>query len=244
MKSIVIGDLHNNVEEVEGIVSRYPEHKIIFVGDYFDNFGDCSIDATCTADWLKYSLKQPNRIHLIGNHDISYHPNNKKMYMCAGYNYDKQIAIDQVLTLQDWDKLKLLHIEDDWHISHAGLTKQWFEHPVTGFTDIVERIDNLQSTLYDAYQPSIWEADETRGGRSKCGGLLWCDWTRLNVINGMNQIVGHTPSKWIDVKRYPIYNETRNINICVDCFPSEILEIDRKTYKIIKMGKPSQYSRK
>ena len=242
MKSIIIGDLHNNVEEVEEIVSRYPDHKIIFVGDYFDNFGDSSIDATLTADWLKYSLKQSNRVHLMGNHDISYHPTNNKRYVCTGYSNDKQLAIDQVLTLQDWDKIKLLHIEDGWHISHAGLTKKWFEHPVTGFTDISERIDYIKSTLFDAYQPSIWEADATRGGRNQYGGLLWCDWTRLNVIDGMNQIVGHTPIGHIDVKKYPIYNET--VNICVDCFPCEILEIDGKTYKIIELDRPSQYSRK
>lgn len=241
MKSIVVGDIHNHVEDVEEILSNYPGHRKIFVGDYFDNFSDTRIDAIRTAEWLKYSLNQPNRVHLLGNHDISYHPSNKKSYICSGYSHEKRDAINKILTPYEWDEIKLLHVEDNWHISHAGITKHWWCHPVTGYSDLIDRVNDVQKHLFDIYQPAVWEADFKRGGGNKVGGLLWCDWDNLNVINGINQIVGHTPTYKTLTKKYPTYND--NVNVCIDCFPQSILEINGNNYTIIELNRPCQYKR-
>jgi len=63
-KIIAIGDIHNHWVEAEQIASLYDKtHRIIFTGDYFDDFGDTAQDAIQTAQWLKESLDKPNRIH-------------------------------------------------------------------------------------------------------------------------------------------------------------------------------------
>jgi hypothetical protein len=240
MKILAIGDVHNHVDGLENWLAPYVDtHKFIFLGDYFDSFYDSCIDASKTASWLKYSLVQPNRIHLIGNHDISYHPHNTNLYNCPGYTWDKKAAISQILSLDDWNKIKLSHYENGWYFSHAGFTKHWWEHPVTGFSDLQERAEKTWADVFNSYQPSIWEADYTRGGSSHYGGVLWCDWSRLGVIDGINQVVGHTPGRKIRTRISS--TDKKTVNICVDCLPSQLLEIDGDQYNIIDLNVRSQY---
>ena len=40
MKLLVIGDIHNRWQKAEKICEKFPNHKKIFIGDYFDDFGD------------------------------------------------------------------------------------------------------------------------------------------------------------------------------------------------------------
>jgi len=219
---LVIGDIHNKVALADNYLSRFPNTPVIFMGDYFDDFGDDSIAATITAEWLKNSLSQPNRIHLIGNHDLPYLTNGR--VNCPGWTPEKNKMVNEVLSREDWNKLKFFHYEKDYYFSHGGLLRQWFGHPLTGeFTP--EHVESVVShsinNLWGGMNcDPIWAADRWRGGSNPFGGLLWCDWRALDHEMNVNQIVGHTPSNRILSSTDEELN-SRHIN--VDCFLKQVL---------------------
>ena len=96
-KVLVIGDVHQSHQTAEQFINNW-KGPVIFLGDYFDQFHDSPQDAMETAKWLKQSLQQPNRIHLMGNHDFHYMLPVGSGTFCSGYTKDKHEAIDQILT--------------------------------------------------------------------------------------------------------------------------------------------------
>ena len=237
MKIIVIGDGHNHWKEIEAIVDRFPEHKIIQIGDQFDDFGDNIVIAKDTARSVKRLMEKSNYVQLFGNHDMPYCPKYKKLD-CSGFTFEKYDAINTILTKEDWDKYKFYHHENGWYFSHAGITKHWFADPLTG--EITpERVDSVIAESCQQYDMNltpyaIYGADFYRGGRLQVGGLVWCDWRGLPLIPNVKQVVGHTP-----LKPYIIFKEdisTQSINVNVDCERREILEIDENgNHTIIKV---------
>ena len=235
-KIICISDIHNHWAEAEAIASKYDEtHTIVFVGDYFDDFGDSAIDADQTARWLKESLQKPNRIHLMGNHDINYSYLNyvkdsngtlQNIYNCSGYTIQKDDAINRVLTNEDWDKIKFYHYEYGFIFTHAGIHPHWFEHPVKGMD--IHYVKEKMDKATEDYNNRIWSdiigaAGRCRGGSHKAGGILWCDDFREgHVSRGLRQVFGHTPT----MQNITIWCENGGINANVDCGLSQVLEID------------------
>jgi hypothetical protein len=233
MKIIVIGDIHNHVIAAEKLARRYEEtHKILFVGDYFDDFYDNPSVAIDTAIWLKESLHKPNRIHLYGNHDLQYTPyceiktNSKysKLYMCSGYTSEKDDAVKKILNIDDWCKMKLHHFEYGIHFTHAGAAKEFFEHPIKGMTNetILETIKKAETRFYNREQSDIiGGAGFCRGGMNPVGGITWNDHNQeANPVRDITQVYGHTPVNDID-----ILEDNGGTNIDVDCGLSQILEI-------------------
>jgi hypothetical protein len=238
-KILVIGDIHNHWVEAEAIASKYDDHTIVFVGDYFDDFGDSAIDADQTARWLKESLTKPNRIHLMGNHDINYSYLNyrkdsngtlQNIYYCSGYTLQKDDAINRIMTNEDWDKIKMYHYENGWFFTHAGISKHWFEHPVLGTTPetIIKRIDEAVELYKNReYTDILGAAGRCRGGTHRTGGILWHDHFReSNTIPGIKQVYGHTPvttsiGPCIDIDKA----DDNSVNVNVDCGLQEVFRI-------------------
>jgi len=253
-KIIVVGDVHNHFVQAQMIIDKYVDtHKIIMVGDYFDDFGDSAVEADQTARWLKGILDHPNIVALMGNHDINYSYLNyrkdasgtlQNIYYCSGYSIQKDDAINRVLTNEDWDKLKFYHYENGWFFTHAGISKFWFEHPVLGCSPeaIIEKINRAEEMYKNReYSDVLGAAGRCRGGSNKTGGILWHDHFReAEPIQGIKQVYGHTPisSEGIDV-----YKENKGININIDCGLSQVLEIlEDGSYNIIDTGLENFYA--
>lgn len=253
-KILCIGDIHNRWVAAEAIASKYEAtHTIVFVGDYYDNFHDTAIDADQTARWLKKSLTMPNRIHLMGNHDINYDYRNARnsgqVYHCSGYSPAKDDAINRIMTNEDWDKIKMAHFENGFWFSHAGFHPFWFGNPVTGMTNesIQKKLDMIDQDIKDrTYSNELCGAGRCRGGIHRVGGLLWRDQYQesytgeyWNDNSGIKQVSGHTPMrKGIDIE------ETRNKGLCIDidCGLQQVLEIlEDGTYNIIDTGVENFY---
>lgn len=229
MKLLVIGDIHTKEEKAERICEKYKDHKIIFIGDYFDDFGDTPVKNSFTAAWLKESLSNPNRVHLKGNHDEHYSP--QVNCMCSGFSRAKKEEINKVLTLEDWDKLKYFHHENGWWFSHAGITKYWFGHPMKEkiTEERVQKVidEAIVKQRLDDPDNAIWAPDEYRGGFSPVGGILWCDWRKLDLISDFKQVVGHTPLKHITrIKDEVMKSEIINVDCSASTHLGEVLEID------------------
>lgn len=245
MKTLIIGDIHNNWKVAENIIQQIAHDKTVFVGDYFDSWNDSEAMSKETALWLKYSLEDPSRTHLIGNHDIPY-IKHSRWTDCPGYTPLKSLFINEVLSVDDWKKLKFFSVVDNkWLVSHSGLH---VNHIVTKFSvssslnllDLerwLEREtekawkDLMDGTFHWFFSKGQYRSDKDN---SLYGGLLWQDWTvEFQGIPDINQIVGHTYD--IQYPRIRRWDAMGSVNYCVDCMPNEVLLIEDGKEEIIRV---------
>ncbi len=194
---LIIPDIHNDYFIAEKIIKKENPDKIIFLGDYFDDFDDTVQDAINTAKWLKKSLKQKNRIHLIGNHDLSYMTDNPNL-KCAGYSIDKHKAIKEQGI--EWNKLRMHYfIDEKWLCTHAGFSNDFLKQQSTKKSDSIQNVldfskNDLEKIDDEDYTHPFFQVGFSRGGSNDVGGPLWCDYDEFVDIPGTNQIFGHTPN--------------------------------------------------
>lgn len=224
MRTIVISDLHHRHHWVESYLAGQTYDEVIFLGDYFDGQPDGVDAARATAEWLKASLNQPRRIHLLGNHDIWYGYGCAYAF-CSENSLEKRAAIASVLTAADWERMELCHYSQGYLFSHAGVHEQWFSHSIHGVTvSYIRKVCGIgRKNLLNGNPDPIFMAGQARGGGygRRPGGITWLDYDReFKPIEGLNQIVGHTPHAaphCPEVVRYmPNKLRPRSINYGVD----------------------------
>lgn len=246
MKTIIVSDLHNRTHYVEHTLSSLqPYDRVVFLGDYFDNYGDTPNDVYMSAKWLKQSLKMPNRIHLYGTHDIWYRFPSNPYIAASGNTVEKYYAIQSVLDQNDWNKLKLFHYEQDYLMTHAGIHSYLISEYVFRHRNIFDKYiinNNLQlgslDIINNIIEPATKEALEeisnnlsdtwlgagfARGGVQPVGGIIWLDWDKeFKPIPYLNQIVGHTEHKYPqekitqNSKNYDLDTRSNHIGILED----------------------------
>ena len=194
-KILIVPDIHNACDKADKIINLEKSDKVVFLGDYFDNYYDGPAIAEKTAKWLVNSLKIENRVHLIGNHDLSYMSNNPN-FRCSGYTEEKHNVIKQQEI--PWHKLKMHYwLDEKWLCTHAGLSNSFFEwynhrkkYSIQRFLDTSQKnLDNIEDMEYDH---NFFKVSWRRGGSGNLAGTLWCDHEEFEPILGINQIYGHT----------------------------------------------------
>lgn len=200
--TMIFPDIHLRVEQAEKIIKHVCPDEVIFLGDYFDDFGDDPPSITEACTWLEYSVKQPNRIHLFGNHDLHYAYANR-CFQCSGFADWKYWHIQDNLDRSVWDKLRHYYFLDDtWLLSHAGLHKLNLPKDIRvlykdrkAFHAAIDKF--LAESVKEGFQKNggwIFRAGAARWGTQRVGGITWCDFNReFHPIRGLNQIFGHTP---------------------------------------------------
>lgn len=183
-KVLIIPDIHTKFFDAEQIISDEKPVQTVFLGDYFDAFGDSLELTQLVGEWLKESMAKTNRIHLLGNHDLSYL--NPK-HTCSGFSEGKLITIKNT----EVDLSKLLHYcwVGDWLCTHAGLSNDFYQAHSQGLkvNEFLQRYSNdleLREKLYDC--------SSYRGGTNTFGGIVWCDYDEFIDIPNVKQIFGHT----------------------------------------------------
>lgn len=227
MSTIVVGDLHGDVNIANDILDRFwvqSEH-IIFVGDYFDSFEFSREDQLSLINNLISAQKRdPDKIVLMaGNHELSYlYPGMR----CSGYSMAFQSQLDHTVDLKAYlrDNLKSFVFVNDWLITHAGVSLEWIPHnyremDILDFLALAEKSENQM----------MFQIGEARGGFDLCGGPFWCDfWKEFKSIPNVKQVFGHTswrPEK-LDLDNVGILKLENNYNI--DCLRHhrEVLKIN------------------
>lgn len=226
----IIGDIHNRISEAEMCIQYEQADKVILLGDYFDQFDDTLEDAKRVAMWLRRSLKQENRIHLLGNHDIWYFYSHL-VPKCPGNTDEKRREILKIFPDDIWRQMKLLHIEGNVLFSHAGLRPQLFAHPVRGMSKD-HLLERCERALQEPHNP-ILEAGRSRGGPAFQAGIIWQDWREMAFAGDWNQIVGHTPDITVRIARSPSENNPARFNACFDTHNKHygVIE-DEKLYSV------------
>jgi hypothetical protein len=208
MKMLVIPDIHNRIGVVDKILATEKGYdKVIFLGDYFDGFGDTPSRIREVAEWLKPKLWDDNFICLYGNHDISYFFGQ----ICSGWSYPKNEVIHSVLAPTDFKRLNFFWQAQGWLFTHAGLHPMylpptWKESTVTTRNlknYLMKETEDCLTRLQIGGEHWFYRCGDSRRYQPlgiKAGGILWCDVREeFEPVPNIRQIFGHTPSS-----RYPI----------------------------------------
>ena len=190
-RTLIIPDIHNGYLTAEDIIRREGADRTVLLGDYFDSFGETEDDVNGTARWLASSLRMPGRTHLVGNHDLNYMTNNPRL-RCSGFAGYKKFLIDRHAI--PWEMLRPFCYVGDYLCTHAGLSRQFFEeHSKTSLEEFMgESYEEMWHIDEPGYKFRFLEAGVSRGGTTKNGGIVWCDYDEFRDIKDQRQIFGHT----------------------------------------------------
>ena len=209
MRTLIIPDLHHHTENAERWLKSQRFDRVIFLGDYFDDFGDTVNDARRTADWLRQRMEQSDDVFLRGNHDAAdLFPEAAALYG-PGFTKAKARGIHEILRPEHWRRFRLATVEQGWLLSHAGFHPSWIAGLNT--EEILKRCDDALRKASRGVIDPLLGVGEDRLGLQAVGGVLWMDWGSLVPIPGIHQIVGHTPGAEVREKSTP---ESRNY--CLD----------------------------
>ncbi|MCB1066725.1 MAG: metallophosphoesterase [Simkania sp.] len=203
MKTLIIADLHNKIDWVEKCIKAVKPDQTVFLGDYFDSFDETVECTKRTAYWLNQSLHEPKRVHLLGNHDMPYRFPMSSTLLCPGFTHEKSEIINEILDSgASWDMTKSFHWAQGYLMSHAGIHQNLL-HPIKGFD--LEDLSRLEEEsflkCYADMGTPLFGCGYSRGGNYPCGGITWQDFDMdFSPIEGVNQIVGHTPHTHVKVK--------------------------------------------
>ncbi len=231
MKIIAIGDIHGKVSWHD-IVNQNPDaDKIIFIGDYFDNYNETTARSQIDNfnNIVEFKKLNPDRVILLtGNHCYHYFRSCSEQY--AGYQKFNALDIQEALhKALDNDLMQMCYIQDNILFSHAGVTKTWCKN---------NKIDlnNLQDSINDLfkYKPNSFRFTRGRNndnyGDDVTQSPIWVRPQSLYVdrIDGYLQVVGHTQKNSIDISNHIIFIDTLGSS-------KEYLQIENGNFLAVKI---------
>ncbi len=210
---LIIPDIHHKADVVERIRQRHPGVPAIFLGDYFDDFHDTPWDMETTCRWLKKAMEDERDTFLLGNHCFAYlaYELGARWGICSGWEPGKQQVFhqhfpgDALLKSTGW----MMNCQG-WLISHAGVSRKLHQSFAKRKTveEILNWVQNAENALTAGVRHAAFLAGMDRGGPARVGGILWCDWNTFEPIQGIRQIVGHTPGGEVRYKRDSVCLDT------------------------------------
>lgn len=187
--------------------------KIIFVGDYVDSYDLSNViilDNLKNILFFKKSL--PDKVVLLlGNHDIQYILPNE---VCSGYRSEMRPDLYQIFdeNKEIFNPSYLIECKEEKYLwTHAGITAGWLKEfmrdvnsPRFRLNDFFIgseswKIDKLINLAFQLRVDNLFNVDPHSGGFDLWAGPFWVRPIIFNdhPIEGLNQIVGHTPHKEI-----------------------------------------------
>ena len=211
---VIVPDVHEEIGRLKKVLEKYDPlvDWIVFLGDFFDTFEGLTWKTGEITRWLAENVFNPKYIFCFGNHDLHYMmPINN--LVCSGFDPKKLEIIRNILTDKHWKMFKLMHFlfdapqpnedRNEWLVSHAGL-HPYFVHPFHGWSRkfMQEQCDEaLHKLKFEQNVVPLLQCGRGRGGIARVGGVVWADWNReFEPIEGLNQIVGHTPGDDVRTK--------------------------------------------
>jgi len=234
-KILIISDIHNQVEKLNKIIRHEAADINIVLGDWFDSFFyDQTEDYKRSADYLMRYISAPNNYTLWGNHDTHYLVYNTYT-ICSGYEERKWDAINDIIRADKnyaINKFDWFTWVDGYLCTHAGLHSSFIDPTAKDNADInlflIKEREHANIKLITGTDHWFYMAGKARGGYYSKGGLVWLDFDReFAPIEGLNQIVGHTPRKDNKITKY-----AKTENYCIDTSLSQWLTITNRKIEI------------
>ena len=209
MRTLIIPDIHNHTENADHWLATQAYDRVVFLGDYFDSFGDNVSDVRQTAVWLRDRMESSDDVFLLGNHDVAYMFPNEPAVECPGFKRPKAAAIREVLQRRHWLRFELAWEEQGWLLSHAGFSPIWIPEPSPA--RILARCGEAMQLARRGKLDPVLGYGELPHGLQRIGGPLWMTWEAFVSTPGINQIVGHSSDAEVREK-----NGERSRNYCID----------------------------
>lgn len=190
-KILIVPDVHGRAFWHRALELVDQVDQIVFLGDYLDPYSHEGISFDLALEEfnkiLEFKKEYPDFITLlVGNHDMHYII--EDFMDCSRRNTD---MLDQLHKLynSNLDLFDLIHIEDDWLFSHAGVYKGWMDKYEFTLEDL-----NLK-TFLGSHWPALEDLSWYRGGYNFVGSCIWADIresAKEELFPGYKQVVGHT----------------------------------------------------
>ncbi len=214
MRTLIIPDIHNQTGNADAWLSTVQADRVVFLGDYFDDFRDSPEIAAETAKWLRQTVEtRHDWIFLLGNHDMPYLFPFDERFLLPGFTREKQKAIAAVVRGMDRSRFRLhVWLDDDVLLTHAGLHNGWLPQPERAAAE--ELLAEAEASVLKGQWHPLLSWGQDRGGmkwQPRVGGIIWADWKSLSPLPFCHQIFGHTPGRFV---RHRTVRERSNV--CVD----------------------------
>jgi hypothetical protein len=88
LPALILPDVHQQCARVEEIIASHGSDcaSVVFLGDYLDSRQSSDpTDLHLALRWLAQSVRDPRRVHLLGNHDVAYFFPAEETY-CSGWS--------------------------------------------------------------------------------------------------------------------------------------------------------------
>jgi hypothetical protein len=191
--TLVIGDIHNRIDAADRAIAKYASRcprRTVFLGDYFDSFGDGPREMRASCQWLRRSLKVPTRTHLLGNHDLAYLLFQHPQSWCPGWSPKKQQVFDEEMAGIDIGSFRIACQVGPWLLSHAGIHGERLD--ALGSLGLLGQIEREFASACSGNRSWLFDKGPDRGGLDRHGGMLWLDWNgEFSPTAGFHQVVGH-----------------------------------------------------
>lgn len=190
-KILIVPDVHGRAFWHRAMELVDQVDQIVFLGDYLDPYSHEGISFDLALEEfnkiLEFKKEYPDLITLlVGNHDMHYII--KDFMDCSRRNTAMLDHLHELYN-SNLDLFDLIHIEDDWLFSHAGVYKDWMDKYEFTIEDL-----NLK-TFLGSHWPALEDLSWYRGGYNPVGSCIWADIresTKHEVFPGYKQVVGHT----------------------------------------------------
>jgi 3',5'-cyclic AMP phosphodiesterase CpdA len=230
MKVLFVGDVHGHDNWKKPVMNALAAgHNIVFLGDYLDTHMT-DINGIEIYDNLKdiieLKIKHPERITLLlGNHDYAY-----MAYKTSTSGFNASMAAEYHNLLNtNWSLFDLAwgSFQGDKYFlaTHAGLTNKYynkfilpeFENPDNTISELLSDKNMLHENL-NFFKDKInilWQVGLRTYFPTGPGSIIWADKQEIldDAYKGINQIIGHTPDWYINVKRLNIKTKQKFDNL-------------------------------
>ncbi len=201
----IIGDIHGRDVWYELVRD---DAVNIFVGDYFDPYEPFSFAQVMHNFRMitDYKRRNPDTVLLYGNHDLHYllnDPYERYSRYNAEHSYEIRYEFEQVRDLMNGVAYS---IGDDVLVTHAGVSKPWYEKWIGSYNDeatgvVARNINDLWDNDMSAFNYGNNSGGiMDRGGMAPTSSPMWIRPGYLkeyNIFtdNDYRQVVGHTQQK-------------------------------------------------
>lgn len=211
MRTLIIPDIHLDVDWADRMLKLHQPQRVIFLGDYFDPspraraLGQLVAYAGESEDMLRWLADVLTKfgdaaIPLIGNHDAPYlFPEFADLFWLNNTSDDTFEEIEELP-----NEIALLRAAAKWFyfdgassylFSHAGISAKVFakaDGSVTT-TNIDRFIEAGMEYAEAGKEHPAFAAGRCRGGVQSAGGLIWLDFNaEFEPVPGFKQVMGHT----------------------------------------------------
>lgn len=231
MKALFVGDVHTHLymlDDVKHLDNKYNFDKIIFLGDYVDDWNVTGLQSSKTLMKM-IELKESNKdkyVLCLGNHELSY-----LGYPCSGHSYQYQEGITHLLKddLDLFDLYYKINLDGkDFYCSHAGFTTDYIQGQILGHYSSIDACLEFWNKNKLDYLHKLYFVTYLRGGDKEYSSFIWADYREHKYLNSIlkpllpYQIIGHSPVSTITkledtdqlqyfIDTHSTYSDGRNI---------------------------------